>query len=647
MQQLARADNQPDFTQEQLYEIFGEFKEVKEGGAKNFLDALAMSFVRFGWQMWQGISVDIPRAIMSFFKDPEIVSQVVLEGITPQKIIITDPKTGLMKWAYSYGGVIAPYEKVELPTLTPGMLTNLQTGGLVAPNVIRPSGAAISEMGLWAESILNDLSTRYEQNVENNQQFFFEHPEFQTPKEWIGKSILDKSSWTDPWFIASTIADSIAYSAAFIGTTLAVGAATGNPLVGMLAGWAITTPAQVEDLNADLIASGASEDAAAQLSLPFGALINSIEMWGDFPLLKALSPAFANAFRRSVQDELVNLSSVYIRRMAFKTFGQIEVQETMEEIIQQAIQNGLVSTFDKNRHWFDNLPEITVRTLIATLPFAVFGGGTQTARLYSYLNSEQKAQITDTINKLTQNGVTRDQAEVVAISNVLETPEGQKVLTKVVEDIGQLAEIQNQVHDIYQENVADKVLQDIKVAEGITNRPIPQIVTGQAYTATVFRGYKPGTAPTDEGLFGKGTYYTTSQEYAETYDGKEVMTVNLSNPFVINTQQEAEAFWNEHTRPVRQQALEEGKTVEEADELAAQAARAWLESQGYDGLIARNIIEKGDEIVVFEPQKTVGPKVPVAEAGMPEAGIQPSMLEEVPSKGSATRSTGETCSSSY
>jgi len=169
---------------------------------------------------------------------------------------------------------------------------------------------------------------------------------------------------------------------------------------------------------------------------------------------------------------------------------------------------------------------------------------------------------------------------------------------------------------------------------------VSEIATGKPYTAIVYRGYKVGGTPTDEGLFGKGTYYTTSQEYAETYDGKEVMAVNLKNPFVIQTQQEAENFWNEVTRPVRQEALEAGKTVQEADELAAQAAREWLESQGYDGLIARDIIEKGDEIVVFEPKKTVGPKIPVTQAGMPEAGLQSSLLEEVPAKEVTPAPTG-------
>jgi len=163
--------------------------------------------------------------------------------------------------------------------------------------------------------------------------------------------------------------------------------------------------------------------------------------------------------------------------------------------------------------------------------------------------------------------------------------------------------------------VAEQVVPEVTPVTPVT----PEIATSQEYTATVYRGYKEGGAPVDEGLFGKGTYYTTSQEYAETYDGKEVMTVNLKNPFVIQTQAEAENFWNETTRPARQKAIEEGKTIEEADELAAQAARDYLEKQGYDGLIARNIIEKGDEIVVFHPEKVTGKAIPTTEAGMPEA----------------------------
>jgi hypothetical protein len=103
----------PNITNDEMFQIFGRFKEVEESGAKNAFDRLALGFINLAWQTWDFLSTTVPQAIAGFFRDPEIVSPIVLEGITPQKLIITDPATGLMKWAYSYGGgVVAPYEKV-------------------------------------------------------------------------------------------------------------------------------------------------------------------------------------------------------------------------------------------------------------------------------------------------------------------------------------------------------------------------------------------------------------------------------------------------------------------------------------------------------------------------------------------------------
>lgn len=143
----------------------------------------------------------------------------------------------------------------------------------------------------------------------------------------------------------------------------------------------------------------------------------------------------------------------------------------------------------------------------------------------------------------------------------------------------------------------------------------PEIATGKPYTATVYKGSKPGEPPVDAGLFGTGHYCTTNEPYAGTYGTIEVMVVTLENPFVINSMEEAEAFWNETTRPTRQEAIADGKTPKEADDLAAEVARGYLERQGYDGLIARDIIAPGDEIVVFYPEKALAKP----EAAVPEA----------------------------
>ena len=127
----------------------------------------------------------------------------------------------------------------------------------------------------------------------------------------------------------------------------------------------------------------------------------------------------------------------------------------------------------------------------------------------------------------------------------------------------------------------------------------------EPYTAKVYRGTDEEYKPVDPGLFGKGTYHTTNKEYAKTYGKVKSSTVTLKNPFIINDQKEATAFWDEVTQPARKKAIAEGKTSEEANEIAAVTAREYLESKGYDGVVARNIIAEGDEVVVFaRPEPT-------------------------------------------
>jgi hypothetical protein len=147
-------------------------------------------------------------------------------------------------------------------------------------------------------------------------------------------------------------------------------------------------------------------------------------------------------------------------------------------------------------------------------------------------------------------------------------------------------------------DIAEKIIDESKPPVEL---PQVEIKTGQPYTATVYRGTRKGITPVDEGLYGKGASFTTNEEVAKTYGEVKTSVVNLKNPFVINTQEEADAFWNEVTRPARDKAIKEGKTPKEANEIAAIAARKFLEGKGFDGVVARNIVAEGDEVVAFRP----------------------------------------------
>jgi len=432
----------PEITDEDMYDIFGRLPEIEESGGKNVRDAFYLFGKQFIYQLGQGFTSLIPQLFTRFLEDPAVVSAWVSEGMTPEEIIARAP-TGETKFAYTYGDpLVGGLEEIELP------------GEVTAP-ILEPS-ASITAIGKWAENATNILVEKYNENQTGMKQWLIAHPELQPPEEFEGGIIekIQAGEWgtlLDPAYIGYIIAESAAYTGAFIGTSLIVGGATGNPWLGLTAGWALTTPAMVTDIYEDLIASGATEDQAIQISVPIGAVLNSVEMWGDLPFLRAVSPTFSKMFTRNLKNELVNLTWRQIVKKGLRTVGSIELAETLEEVIQQAGQNAAVATISKNREIFENIPEVVLRTLIATLPLAIIGGGTHTANLYRYMNSGQKAEINETIEKLTQNGVPQDQAELIAVGKVLETEEGQQVLSKVVDEVSQLPEIQRQAQNALNE----------------------------------------------------------------------------------------------------------------------------------------------------------------------------------------------------
>ncbi len=225
------------------------------------------------------------------------------------------------------------------------------------------------------------LSQKYQQADVKHQEWLEAHPELQPPKvleQGIWAAIeKDPKVFLDAGALGYIIGESAAFTIAFLGTTLAVTGVTGNPFLGLAAGVAVTAPAQIQDLNEDLIASGATEEQAAQLAVPIGIVISSVEIVGAIPLLNAISKPFTNILRRNIQTEIAKRTVAELVKRGLITFTQVEIAEVMEEVVQGAIQDATVKTFDENRDLLANIPETVIRTAIATLPFALLGVGGQ------------------------------------------------------------------------------------------------------------------------------------------------------------------------------------------------------------------------------------------------------------------------------
>ena len=457
------------------------------------------------------------------------------------------------------------------------------------------------------ENALQNTIAGYLRRRAEQQAFWASHPEMAPKPEYLENPFEHPELLIDPGYILYTISSSLPYSLAVMGTIIGV-SAVATPFVGIPAGLLLAGMPEAGNMIDELVDLGVPIEQATQPARLYGLAVGGIETVSDLPFIGLVFKPIGAAVKPMWNTIFKGVAS----RLAKKILTGLLIPqiEGVEELITQVVHNTIIKRYDETQSIMEGVSHAYIQGVIASLPFGAIGGKASFNTFYDKLSPAMQQQYDELVARFQNAGLTRQQAQVQAANEIAKTPEGEAELSKAIEAAQEeyRAEQGPAPVPIIPE-LADDVLQEIQVSLDIAKKGvpvIPEIATGKPYSATVYRGYKIGEAPADVGLFGKGTYYTTNKEYAETYDGKEVMAVNLKNPFVINTHQEAETFWNETTRPAREKALNEGKTVEEANELAARAARDWLESRGYDGLIARNIIEKGDEIVVFEPEKAVG-----------------------------------------
>ena len=291
----------------------------------------------------------------------------------------------------------------------------------------------------FTQNTLNKLQTDYAEREVQLDKWFESHPELKPRKEWEAGTIEtikgNPGILLDPAYIAYLAAESAVFTGTFLASTIGVTAITKNPVLGLMAGVAMTTPAQSHDLYQDLIAAGATPEQAAELSIPIGAVISSVEILGGMQVLRAIAPQFFRSLRRNITREIARRTFRSLLRKGITTVAKIEIAETIEEIIQGVIQDATVKTIDENRSLLADIPETTVRTLLATLPLAIFGGGQYTNHLYKNMSPEQKGQVESDRGELESQGISPEEAELIAINNLQETPEGKKVVDETISRI--------------------------------------------------------------------------------------------------------------------------------------------------------------------------------------------------------------------
>jgi len=349
---------------------------------------------------------------------------------------------------------------------------------------------------------------KYKKADDNYKKWLEEHPELIPREEWREGAIAtikkNPKVLLDPAFWLYHAANSISFSYAVKATTLAVGIATGNPLLAIVAGTAVTYPSIAQNLNEELIANGATPEQAAELSVPIGGIIASVESLGDLPFLAAVSPTFKKLLNKNISNAvvkgIVKKGFLNTLKKGAITVAKIELSETFEEVVQGAIQDATLQTVNENIDILKNIPETIVQTLIATAPTALIGGASDIRNItlnqkidkiqrenIIETQSEQKEIVTpEAVTEKVTEGVTEAPAPPVTgkgkVSKIAGSIEAKSIEQGLTKGYGHLAEYTPIVIKEQAQKATDLINSDIDEARKIIRgeKPLPEGLKGTA-----------------------------------------------------------------------------------------------------------------------------------------------------------------------
>ena len=268
---------------------------------------------------------------------------------------------------------------------------------------LRFSKETAEQYNLQQQNTKSVFNKKYEESKQRYAKWLLSNPELQ-PKKKYEKPLVNAIKegdpvLKDPMYYGTMMAETIPFTVGVMGVTAATLALTKNPQLAIGAGLALAIPIESQDLYEDLIDNGASEEQAADLTHIMGPAISAVEVISDIPVLAWIGiDMFTPTFRKEAVNQVVKLTTKNVIKKGITNFSKIEATETIEEIVQEGLQNATVNTINKSRKLFDNIPETALRTLVSTFPLALLGGA----------NIRQARQLTEQVK---QEAVSRFQEQ--------------------------------------------------------------------------------------------------------------------------------------------------------------------------------------------------------------------------------------------
>ncbi len=238
----------------------------------------------------------------------------------------------------------------------------------------------------------DDYRWLYNENKSIHEEWLRQHPEMAPRVDFQEGAFQHPELLKDPEYWAYEITNIMPFLVSSIGILALTGGA-GAPYIALnTMGMGAVEGGSLFD---DLLNAGAPEDKARQMAAVGGGIMGLLESVGRLPILKQVSPFLFGQFKRKASSELVKRSFRETAKKFGKTFTLNEFAEVSTEVAQEVISNVAVGFFDENRSILDNLPDIAVKTAVATSLSAGFGAGASVRMI----GRNEQAGLTDLAKK--------------------------------------------------------------------------------------------------------------------------------------------------------------------------------------------------------------------------------------------------------
>jgi hypothetical protein len=516
---------------------------------------------------------------IQYFTDDEI-SQL-FQGVVPAQYV---PESWLKDNILDplYAGAVSFVHGIKqtFTSILPSVMTNLREFWLRVEKPIMPSG--LEEFHEKDIKIIQEgAEQQFLRLVEQNKTWIEVHPEL-TPKPEYSESPFDNPAlFKDPGYYAYSFTSSLAYTLSTMGTIVAV-SAIATPFVGIPAGMLVAGAPEASSMTEELVRQGIPFEEATKWGTLYGSIAGGIEMVSDLPLLgllfkpikTAMAPIWKTIFK-GVSNRIVKgvIAGVIIPNI-----------EGLEEAISQVAYNAILKHYDATQSILEGVSQSYIQATIGALPFGVLGGAASFQTFRSNLSTETGQKYDEAVKKFQNAGLTEGQAQVQAANEIAMTLEGEAAMFKAIEVAREEYQEEHPVTPV-QAELADKLLDEMRIAEEVAKKVTPV------------------------------TTEVTVPKYILPKVGDTFFVPETGSTFKLTK------WWGRETPSGLRTDLSGYWTVKEIKRGEKELVRGRS-----DFITSREMREQFGEGKWTRIKPEVA--IPTTEAGMPEAGLQPSGIEE-------------------